>query len=71
MFDFLDRKKDGRVEYGEFLQVLTEAKTEQQRIERIKFVKERTKELKAESQALIASQSLLESKSTMNKNSEI
>lgn len=27
LFDFLDRKKDGKVEYGEFLKVLAEAKS--------------------------------------------
>lgn len=39
LFDFLDRRKDGKVEYGEFLKVLAEAKSEKQRIERIKYVK--------------------------------
>lgn len=43
LFDFLDRRKDGKVEYGEFLKVLAEAKMEQKRIERIKYVRERTK----------------------------
>lgn len=49
LFGFLDRRRDGKVQYGEFLKVLAEAKSEKQRIERIKFVRERTKELKAKS----------------------
>ncbi len=27
LFDFLDRRRDGKVEYGEFLKVLAEAKS--------------------------------------------
>ena len=32
LFNFLDRQKDGKVEFGEFLKVLAEAKAETKRI---------------------------------------
>ena len=40
-FDFLDRRKDGKIEYSEFLRVLAEAKKEKKRIDRIKFIQKR------------------------------
>lgn len=71
LFDFLDRRKDGKVEYGEFLKVLAEAKNEKLRIERIKYVKERTKQLKAESQKIISSQSNIASQSMITQSGEL
>jgi Ca2+-binding EF-hand superfamily protein len=71
LFDFLDRRRDGKVEYGEFLKVLAEAKAEKMRIERINFVKKRTQELKVESQKMMAPQKNIDNLSSVNKTNEI
>lgn len=48
LFKFLDSKFDGKVEFGEFLHKLEEAKKEKKRIDRLKFVQKRVEELKKE-----------------------
>ncbi len=71
LFDFLDRRRDGKVEYGEFLKVLAEAKSEKMRIDRINYVKKRTRELKVESEKVIASQKNIENQSALSKANEL
>ena len=48
LFRFLDSKFDGKVEFGEFLHKLQEAKREKKRVDRMKFVQKRAEELRKE-----------------------
>jgi len=38
----LDRERDGKVEYLEFLKILEEARAEKKRIDRLRYIKIRT-----------------------------
>lgn len=46
----MDRQRDGKVEYVEFLKLLEEARSEKRRIDRMRYIKARTEELKKENQ---------------------
>lgn len=50
LFQFLDRHRDQKVEYHEFLRVLEEAKREKKRTDRVKYIRVRTEELRKENQ---------------------
>lgn len=46
----MDRHRDQKVEYHEFLRVLEEAKREKKRTDRVKYIRVRTEELRKENQ---------------------